>query len=72
MLNLQELWFDHLTASAQPFSVPSCLRLDGLIKEATCNVIVDHLQSCVTPWRQYASHVKVRGTSESLKYSLIN
>ena len=24
--------------------------------------MVDHLQSRVTPWRQYASHVKVRGT----------
>ena len=24
--------------------------------------MVDHLQSHVTPWRQYTSHVKVRGT----------
>ena len=24
--------------------------------------MVDHLQSRVMPWRQYASHVKVRGT----------
>ena len=24
--------------------------------------MVDHLQSRVTPWRQYASHVKFRGT----------
>ena len=24
--------------------------------------MVDHLQSRVTRWRQYASHVKVRGT----------
>ena len=24
--------------------------------------MVDHLQSRVTPWRQYASPVKVRGT----------
>ena len=24
--------------------------------------MVDHLQSHVTPWRQYAIHVKVRGT----------
>ena len=24
--------------------------------------MVDHLQSRVTPWHQYASHVKVRGT----------
>ena len=24
--------------------------------------MVDHLQSRVTPWRQYASYVKVRGT----------
>ena len=24
--------------------------------------MVDHLQSRVTPWLQYASHVKVRGT----------
>ena len=44
------------------FSVPCCFLLDGLIKEATCNVMVDHLQSRVTPWRQYTSHVKVRGT----------
>ena len=44
------------------FSVPCCFLLDCLIKEAICNVMVDHLQSRVTPWRQYASHVKVRGT----------
>ena len=44
------------------FSVPCCFLLDSVIKEATCNVMVDHLQSRVTPWRQYASHVKVRGT----------
>ena len=44
------------------FSAPCCFLLDGLIKEATCNVMVDHLQSRVTPSRQYASHVKVRGT----------
>ena len=44
------------------FSVPCCFLLDRLIKEATSNVMVDHLQSRVTPWRQYASHVKVRGT----------
>ena len=44
------------------FSVPCCFLLDRLIKEATCNVMVDHLQSRVTPWRQYASHVKVHGT----------
>ena len=44
------------------FSVPCCFLLDCLIKEATCNVMVDHLQSRVTPWRQYSSHVKVRGT----------
>ena len=44
------------------FSVPCCFLLDRLVKEATCNVMVDHLQSRVTPWRQYASHVKVRGT----------
>ena len=43
-------------------SVPCCFLLNRLIKEATCNVMVDHLQSRVTPWRQYASHVKVRGT----------
>ena len=43
------------------FSIPCCFLLDGLIKETICNVMVDHLQSRVTPWRQYASHVKVRG-----------
>ena len=32
--------------------------------------MVDHLQSRVTPWRQYASHVKVRGTS--LKMDVID
>ena len=65
MLKLQVPWSDHLTASAQHdllFSVPCCFLLDRLIKEATCNVMVDHLQSRVTPWRQYASHVKVRRT----------
>ena len=31
-------------------------------EESTCNVMVDHLQSHVTPWRQCTSHVKVRGT----------
>ena len=44
------------------FSVLCCFLLDRLINKATCNVMVDHLQSLVTPWRQYASHVKVRGT----------
>ena len=44
------------------FSVPCCFLLDRLIKEATCNVMVDHLQSRVTPWRQYVSYVKVRET----------
>ena len=28
--------------------------------------MVDHLQSRVTPWRQFASHVKVRGTSAKM------
>ena len=28
--------------------------------------MVDHLQSRVTPWRQYASHVEVRGTSSKM------
>ena len=28
----------------------------------TCNVMVDHLQKRVIPLRQYANHVKVRGT----------
>ena len=41
------------------FSVPCCFLLDRLIKEAICNVMADHLQSSVTLWRQYASHVKV-------------
>ena len=48
------------------FSVPSCLLFDDLIKETTCNVMVDHLQSRVTPWRQYARHVKVRGISSKM------
>ena len=52
------------------FSVPCCFLLDGLIKEATCNVMVDHLQSRVTSWRQYASHVKVRGTLSKMDVSL--
>ena len=34
------------------FSVPCCFLLDCLIKEATCNVMVDHLQSRVMPWPQ--------------------
>ena len=48
------------------FSVLCCFLPDRLIKEATCNVMVDHLQSRATPWRQYASHVKVRGTLSKL------
>ena len=36
--------------------------LSGLIKETTCNVMADHLQSRVMRWHQYASYVKVRGT----------
>ena len=44
------------------FSVLCCFLLDRLNKETTCNVMVDHLQSHVTPWRQYTSHVTVRGT----------
>ena len=44
------------------FSVPYCFLMDHLINKTTCNVMVDHLQSRVMPWRQYASHVKVRGT----------
>ena len=31
--------------------------------------MVDHLQSRVTPWCQYASHVKVRGTSSKIVVS---
>ena len=31
--------------------------------------MVDHLQSRVTPWRQYASHVKVRGTLSKMDVS---
>ena len=75
MLNLHEPWSDHLTASAQYdllFSVPCCFLLDGLIKETTCNVMVDHLQSRVTPWRQYATHVKVRGTLSKMDVLPIN
>ena len=51
-------------------SVPCCFLLDRLIKEATCNVIVDHLQSRVTPWRRYASHVKVRGTLSKMDVTI--
>ena len=51
------------------FSVPYCFLLGCLIKEATCNVMVDHLQSRVTPWRQYASHVKVRDTLSKMDVS---
>ena len=52
------------------FSVPCCFLLDRLIKEATCNVMVDHLQSRVMPWRQYASHLKVRGTLSKMDVPL--
>ena len=31
--------------------------------------MVDHLQSRVTPWRQYTSHVKVRGTLSKMEVS---
>ena len=31
--------------------------------------MVDHLQSRVTPWRQYAIHVKVRGTLSKMDVS---
>ena len=44
------------------FSVPYCLFLNSLLKETTCKVMVDHLESRGTPWRHCASHVKVRGT----------
>ena len=53
------------------FSVPCCFLLDRLIKEATCNVMVDHLQSRVTPWRQYANHVKVRGTLSKMDVTVL-
>ena len=53
------------------FSVPSCLLLDDLIKETTCNVMVNHLQSHVTRWSQYASHVKVRGTSSKIDVPIL-
>ena len=33
--------------------------------------MVDHLQSRVTPWRQYASHVKVRGTLSKMGVTCI-
>ena len=36
------------------------------VQRTTCNVMVDHLQSRDTPWRQCASHVKVRGTSSKM------
>ena len=74
MLNLQKPLFDPLTASATityyfPFRV--VYFLDGIIKENTCNVMVDHLQSRVTLWRQYASHVKVRDTSSKIDVPLL-
>ena len=55
------------------FSVSCCFLLDRFIKEATCNVMVDHLQSRVTPWRQYASHVNVRSTLSKMDvHEIIN
>ena len=69
MLNLQEPWFNHLTASAQPRPIvcSSVLFTFGWCSQRTIfNVMVDRLQSRVTPWRQYASHVKVRGTSSKM------
>ena len=33
--------------------------------------MVDHLQSRVTPWRQYASHVKVGGTLSKMDVLVI-
>ena len=33
--------------------------------------MVDHLQSRVTPWRQYASHVKVRGTLSKMDVQIL-
>ena len=50
------------------FSVPCCFLLDRLIKETTCNVM---LQSHVTPWRQYTSHVKVWGTLPKMDVSAL-
>ena len=47
-----------------------CLVLDGLIKETTYNVMVDHLQSHVMPWHQYASHVKIHDTSSKMDVSI--
>ena len=51
----------HAESSEAIFSVPYCLLLDGLIKETTCNIMIDQLQSRGTPWRQCVRHVKVRG-----------
>ena len=62
MRNLQVPWFDHLPTSAQHdllLSVSCCLLLDSLLKETTCKVMVDHLQSRGAPWHQCANHVKV-------------
>ena len=50
------------------FSVPCCLPLDGLLNETACNVMVDHLQSRSLPWRQCASHVKVRGALSKIYF----
>ena len=34
--------------------------------------MVDHLQSRVTPWRQYSSYVKVRGTLSKMDVNVDN
>ena len=74
MQNLQVPWFDHLPASAQHdllLSVPCCLLLDSLLKETTCKVTVDHLQSRSTLWHQCANHVKVHGTLSKMDVAVI-
>ena len=52
------------------FSVPCYFLLGRLNKETTRNVMVDHLQSHVTPWRQYTSQLKVRGTLSKMDVKL--
>ena len=52
------------------FSVPCYLLSGSLIKETTCNVMVDHLQSRGTPWCQCLSHVNVHGNLSKMNASV--
>ena len=69
VLNLGEPWFGHLTASAQPLlTVFSSVSFTfGRYSQGNhLQYHFNHLQSRGTPWRQCASHVKVRGTSSKM------